>query len=97
MNKLALIQHLKARCNLNKQEAGDIINIFFSEMIDAFCKGIELKSGELCSFSIKEYEGYNGRNLKTGQKVHVPPKKLPFFKCGKELKERVDFQAKIGK
>ncbi|MBF0468354.1 MAG: HU family DNA-binding protein, partial [Desulfamplus sp.] len=37
------------------------------------------------------YESYTGRNPKTGDKVTIPPKKLPFFKCGKELKERVDF------
>ncbi len=91
LNKLELIQNLKERCNLNKQEAGDIVNIFFSEMADAFSKGDRVEIRGLCSFSIKEYEGYTGRNPKTGKKVQVAPKKLPFFKCGKELKERVDY------
>jgi integration host factor subunit beta len=44
----------------------------------------------LCSFFVKEYDGYTGRNPKTGEKVKIKPKKLPFFKPGKELKERVD-------
>lgn len=44
----------------------------------------------LCSFFVKEYRSYTGRNPKTGVKVKIKPKKLPFFKAGKELKERVD-------
>jgi len=44
----------------------------------------------LCSFYVKQYKAYTGRNPKTGEKVKIKPKKLPFFKCGKELKERVD-------
>ncbi len=44
----------------------------------------------LGSFKVKSYDGYKGRNPKTGKQSKVKPKKLPFFKCGKELKERVD-------
>lgn len=44
----------------------------------------------LCSFFEKEYGSYTGRNPKTGERVEIAPKKLPFFKTGKELKERVD-------
>ena len=97
MNKLELIQNLKERCNLTKQDADEIVNIFFSEMVDAFCKIDRVEIRGFCSFSIKEYEGYTGRNPKTGKKVQVPPKKLPFFKCGKELKDRVDYHAKVGR
>jgi integration host factor subunit beta len=61
-------------------------------MTDAFTKGDRVEIRGLCSFTIKEYEGYTGRNPKTGKTVQVAPKKLPFFKCGKELKERVDYQ-----
>ncbi len=42
------------------------------------------------SFKVKSYDGYKGRNSRTGKQIKVKPKKLPFFKCGKELKERVD-------
>ena len=66
---------------------------FFGEMAKAFTKGERVEIRGLCSFFIKEYEGYTGRNPKTGKNVQVAPKKLPFFKSGKELKERVDYPA----
>jgi len=90
LNKLELIQKLKEKCNLTKQEAEEIVNIFFSELTDALTKGDRVEIRGFCSFFVKEYEGYLGRNPKTGNTVKVAPKKLPFFKCGKELKERVD-------
>lgn len=97
LNKLELIQNLKEKCNLTKQETDEIVNIFFSEMVDALSKGDRVEIRGFCSFSIKEYEGYTGRNPKTGKNVQVPSKRLPFYKCGKELKERVDYHAKVGK
>jgi integration host factor subunit beta len=44
----------------------------------------------LCSFYVKDYTGYTGRNPKIGENVEVAPKKLPFFKCGKDLKDRMN-------
>ena len=93
MNKLELIQNLKEKCNLTKPETNEIVNIFFSELTDALTNGDRIEVRGFCSFYVKEYEGYTGRNPKTGKKVQVPPKRLPFFKCGKELKERVDYPA----
>ncbi|EIM64213.1 HU family DNA-binding protein [Desulfobacter postgatei] len=91
MNKLELISTLKDRANLTKSEAAEVIKIFFDSLSDAFVKGERVEIRGLCSFHIKEYKSYVGRNPKTGQKVDIPPKRLPFFKCGKELKERVDY------
>jgi len=91
MNKLELISTLKDRANLTKSEAADVIKIFFDSLSDAFVKGERVEIRGLCSFHIKAYKSYVGRNPKTGQKVEIPPKRLPFFKCGKELKERVDY------
>jgi len=93
LNKFELIQKLKVKCNLTKDEASRIVEIFFNEMADAFVKGERFEIRGLWSFFIKEYQGYSGRNPKTGKKASVAPKKLPFFKCGKELKERVDYPA----
>jgi integration host factor subunit beta len=59
-------------------------------MSEALAKGDRVEIRGLCSFYVKEYRSYQGRNPKTGQNVWVAPKKLPFFKSGKELKERVD-------
>jgi integration host factor subunit beta len=44
----------------------------------------------LCIFCVKKDKSYTGRNPKTGKQIKIKPKKLPFFKCGKELKEKVD-------
>lgn len=91
MNKLELISTLKERANLTKAEAAEVIKLFFDSLADAFVNGERVEIRGLCSFHIKEYKSYTGRNPKTGQKVQIPPKRLPFFKCGKELKERVDY------
>ena len=60
-------------------------------MSEALAKGDRVEIRGLCSFYVKEYKSYQGRNPKTGESVEIAPKKLPFFKCGKELKERVDY------
>ena len=94
MNKLELIQTLKERCRLTKDEANEVVRTFFSEMTNAMSNGDRIEIRGFCSFSIKEYKSYTGRNPKTGKKTLVPPKRLPLFKCGKELKERVDYHSK---
>ncbi|MBF0231670.1 MAG: integration host factor subunit beta [Desulfamplus sp.] len=91
MNKLELISALKQKSGLTKAEAAEVVQIFFDSLTNALARGERVEIRGLCSFFIKEYESYTGRNPKTGDKVTIPPKKLPFFKCGKELKERVDF------
>ncbi len=93
MNKFELTEKLKDKCNLTRQEASEVVEIFFSKMTKAFIDGERVEIRGLCSFYIKEYEGYTGMNPKTGKKVQVNSKKLPVFKCGKELKERVDYPA----
>lgn len=90
MNKLELIQALKDANGLSKSEADAVVNLFFDEMADALAKGERVEIRGFCSFFVKEYGSYTGRNPKTGEKVKIAPKKLPFFKTGKELKERVD-------
>ena len=91
MNKLELISTLKQKTGLTKAEAADVVQTFFDSLTQALVQGERVEIRGLCSFFIKNYESYTGRNPKTGEKVTIPPKKLPFFKCGKELKERVDF------
>ena len=91
MNKIELIQALKDPDNRSKSEAETVINLFFDKMGDALAKGERVEIRGLCSFFVKDYKSYTGRNPKTGEKVTIRPKKLPFFKSGKELKERVDY------
>ena len=90
MNKIDVIQTLKDSNHLSKSEAEAVVNLFFDQMADALAKGDRVEIRGLCSFFVKEYGGYTGRNPKTGEFVKVAPKKLPFFKAGKELRERVD-------
>jgi len=91
MNKLELISTLKNEANISKSEAAKVVQIFFDNMADALSRGERVEIRGLCSFFVKEYKSYTGRNPKTGDKVIIKPKKLPFFKSGKELKERVDY------
>ena len=90
MNKLDLIEALKKEANMTKNEAIASVNLFFDKMADALAGGERIEIRGLCSFYVKEYKGYTGRNPRSGEKVKIKPKKLPFFKCGKELKVRVN-------
>ena len=90
MNKLGLVEALKAQSGLTKNEAVAVVDVFFEEMLKAMARGDRVEIRGLCSFYVKKYKAYTGRNPKTGEPVKIPAKRLPFFKCGKELKERVD-------
>ena len=90
MNKVDLIQALKDPNRLSRLEAEKIVTLFFDQMAEALAQGDRVEIRGLCSFFVKKYRGYTGRNPKTGEKVKIAPKKLPFFKAGKELKDRVD-------
>ena len=90
MNKLELIATMKNECRISKKEAATIVDLFFDKISETLAGGDRVEIRGLCSFFVKEYESYKGRNPRTGERVQVAPKRLPFFKCGKELKERVD-------
>ncbi|OQY10929.1 MAG: integration host factor subunit beta [Desulfobacteraceae bacterium 4572_187] len=90
MNKLELVEALREEAAVTKTEAEMVVNMVFNEMLEAMSNGDRVEIRGFCSFCVKQYKGYTGRNPKTGEKVEIKPKKLPFFKCGKELKDRVD-------
>jgi len=90
MNKLELIAALGEQENLSKAEAKKVVEMFFDEICRALGEGDRVEIRGLCTFKVKSYEGYNGRNPKTGELVEVRPKRLPFFKPGSDLKDRVD-------
>jgi len=91
MNKLDLTVALKNEAELTKSEAAAVVDLFFNEMANALAEGDGVEIRGLCSFYVKKYKAYAGGNPKTGEPTRVKPKKLPFFKCGKKLKERVDY------
>ncbi len=94
MNKSDLIDVLAERLNIHRQLSEFIVNSIFDDMTEALVRGEGIEIRGFGSFSIREYKSYVGRNPKTGQKIKVKPKKLPFFKVGKDLKERVMAKAK---
>jgi integration host factor subunit beta len=75
---------------VSKTEAESVLNLFFNEMSDALSRGHRVGLRGFGSFFVKKYGSYAGHNPKTGEHVKIAPKKLPFFKAGKGLKERVD-------
>ncbi len=91
VNKLNLIETLKTRSGLSQKDATKVVNLFFTEMAEALANNERIELRGLWSFYLKEYASYVGRNPKTGEIVEVSGKRLPFFKCGKELKTRADY------
>jgi integration host factor subunit beta len=91
MNKLELINALRDEGQISKKEAATVVDLFFNEMANALAEGDRVEIRGLCSFFVKEYDSYKGRNPRAGETVIVAPKKLPFFKCGMELRNRVDY------
>jgi integration host factor subunit beta len=90
MNKSDLIEALSKQANLPLRKAEEIVNLIFDTMSKALIEGNRIEIRGFGSFMVKEYKGYTGRNPKTGEKISVTEKRLPFFKTGKELKEKVD-------
>ena len=90
MNKSELIEQLAERAKLNVVQAEEVVTLIYRKMRDTLISGGRIEIRGFGSFVVKEYGAYEGRNPKTGEKIPVPPKKLPFFKVGKELKERID-------
>jgi len=90
MNKSGLIEELSKKENLTEKKAAEVINLIFDGFAEELKKGGRIEIRGFGSFVVREYKGYTGRNPKTGRSIEVPPKRLPFFKVGKELRMRVD-------
>jgi integration host factor subunit beta len=90
MKKSDLIAQLSEREQLSGKEAFDIVNLVFDGFTDALREGGRVEIRGFGSFTVRDYSPYLGKNPKTGQRVQVGSKKLPYFKVGKELKERVN-------
>lgn len=90
MNKSELIKALADDAKIAHEDAISVVNIFFDSMRKAILDGNRVEIRGFGSFKIKEYGGYSGRNPKTGQTVSVIPKRLPFFRAGKDLKEFIN-------
>lgn len=87
MNKSELVKALADQANISLDEATLVVNTFVDSMKDSLLEGGRVEIRGFGSFKMKEYGSYAGRNPRTGEKVAVEPKRLPFFRAGKELKE----------
>ena len=87
MTKSELVKALADQANISLDEATLVVNTFVDSMKDSLLEGGRVEIRGFGSFKVKEYGSYAGRNPRTGEKVAVEPKRLPFFRAGKELKE----------
>src|SRR6476646_5643356 len=90
MTKSDLIEVVANKLHLPKGKAELIVNCIFDSMEESLKQGERIEIRGFGSFEIRHYKAYEGRNPRTGDPVGVQPKRLPFFKVGKELKERVN-------
>ncbi len=93
MNKSNLIVDLAREADIPLRKSEEIVNLVFETMSGSLVNGARIEVRGFGSFEVREYKDYTGRNPKTGKKIAVGKKKLPFFKVGKELRERVDGRA----
>ena len=90
MTKADLVAVIEKQANLSPKQAEKVVNICFDSMIQSLYDDERIEIRGFGSFANRNYKAYEGRNPKTGKVVIVEPKKVPFFKVGKELKEMVD-------
>lgn len=90
MNKSDLVNVLAEKIKQPRKRAEDVVNLIFDSMTNTLATGGRIEIRGFGSFVNKEYGTYTGRNPRTGESIQVKPKKLPFFKVGKELRQRVD-------
>jgi integration host factor subunit beta len=90
MTKSDLIRWVSVKNGIQHPDAEVAVNRFFETIMSALRDGRRVELRGFGSFSVRDYDGYMGRNPRTGEPIPVPPKKLPFFKVGKDMKEAVD-------
>jgi len=90
MTKAELVEDVARAAELTKKDAERLVEIVFESIIESLNHGEKIELRGFGSFRLRKREPRKGRNPKTGDKVDVPPKKVPYFKPGKELKELIN-------
>jgi len=90
MLKSDLINILVVKRGVTQKQAESTVETIFESMKTALCKGENIEIRGLGAFHVKHYEGYQGRNPKTGEVIPVKPKRGILFRTGKELRDRVN-------
>ena len=95
MTKAELVEEVSRVSDLTKKHSEVIVDTVFKSIIDALHRGEKIELRGFGSFRLRKREPRKGRNPKTGDKVDVPPKKVPYFKPGKELKDLINREAEL--
>ena len=90
MNMSQLIEHLAEQTGCHRNDSEQVVRIFFSSIKRAIAQEDKVEIRGFGSFNLKKYRGYTGRNPKNGKAVEVKAKKLPIFRTGKDLREKVN-------
>jgi len=90
MTKRELVQKLAQRLDINRKEAKLIVDTIIEEIEEALSRGEKVQIRGFGVFSVRQHEGFKGKNPRTGEVFFVPPRKLPHFKTAKEMKERLN-------
>jgi integration host factor subunit beta len=90
MTKAELVEEVSKVSDLSKKHSEIIVETVFKSIIDALHRGEKIELRGFGSFRLRQRESRKGRNPKTGDKVDVPPKRVPYFKPGKELKDLIN-------
>ncbi len=90
MTKSDLIEAVASKSSLTKDKAGVLVNAIFDQMVETLKQGERIEIRNFGNFTVRKYPAYTGRNPKTGKAVKVAAKRMPFFKVGLELKNKVD-------
>src|SRR5947207_5604815 len=90
MTKAELVDEVARVVGLTKKQAETIVNIVFDSIVESLRAGQKIELRGFGSFRLRSRKSRTGRNPKTGEKVEVPSKKIPYFKPGKELKELIN-------
>ena len=96
MTKAELVEEVSRVSDLTKKHSEVIVDTVFQSIIEALHRGEKIELRGFGSFRLRKREPRKGRNPKTGDKVDVPPKKVPYFKPGKELKELINQEPDAG-
>lgn len=86
MVRADLVNKIKSNTMLTRKEADRVVEVIFDAIKDAMMKGERIELRGLGTFGVKQHKSRIARNLKTGEPIHLPPRRVPFFKPGKELK-----------
>lgn len=90
MTKAELVEEVSRSADLSKKDAEVVVDTVFQSVIDALHRGDKVELRGFGSFRLRQRESRRGRNPKTGDAVDVPPKSVPYFKPGKELRDLIN-------